>query len=176
MKHFYKEIGDFDFKNIYKSAVKRANPGARFIEIGTGKGESAAYMAVEIANSGKDIEFFTVDTSKGKNEEFIKKYLDVLGENDVLSKFAYVMNCDAIEFLNVFAPDSTDFIMLKDIFDPAVLWDTLVSSWELLKFGAIVAGNNYSNKFPDVKSTIYKFTSLDYPAGICNKTNFYIIR
>ena len=55
MEHFYQRIqGWFDFQNIYSNAVSTApTEGAHFVEIGSWKGTSAAYMAVEIANSRK---------------------------------------------------------------------------------------------------------------------------
>lgn len=62
MEHFYESIhGWFTYDYLYKEQVERAKDGARFVEVGSYLGRSAAYMAVEIANSGKNIEFFAVD-------------------------------------------------------------------------------------------------------------------
>ena len=41
---------------------------AHFVEIGSYKGRSSSYMAVEIVNSGKSITFDCVDTWKGSEE------------------------------------------------------------------------------------------------------------
>lgn len=74
MEHFYNRIqGWFDFQNHYTNMVNQAQDGAHFVEVGTWKGTSAAYMAVEIVNSGKKIRFDCVDTWKGSDEDWHKQ-------------------------------------------------------------------------------------------------------
>ena len=51
----------FTFPLLYSEMVKRFSSESHFVEIGSWKGMSAAYMAVEIANSDKDIKFDCVD-------------------------------------------------------------------------------------------------------------------
>src|SRR5262245_33515739 len=66
LPHFYEQIaGWFNFRGVYEAAIREATDGARFVEVGTWYGRSAAWMAVEIVNSGKRIEFYCVDTWKG---------------------------------------------------------------------------------------------------------------
>ena len=64
MKHFYENIeGWAAFRGLYRVAVADA-PSDRqslFVEVGSWLGRSAAYMAVEIINSGKPIDFSCVD-------------------------------------------------------------------------------------------------------------------
>jgi len=68
--HFYENIqGWFNFASAYKEAVQKADPGAVFVEVGSWKGRSAAFMAVEIANSGKNIALHCVDHWNGSDEE-----------------------------------------------------------------------------------------------------------
>jgi hypothetical protein len=63
LQHFYNSIqGWFDFDDIYINAVKNAKNGSHFVEIGAWLGCSTAFMAVEIANSGKKIKFDVIDT------------------------------------------------------------------------------------------------------------------
>lgn len=62
-KHFYQGIrGAFTFPKTYKEQIEQATDGAHFVEIGVYLGKSASFMAVEIANSGKNIKFDCVDT------------------------------------------------------------------------------------------------------------------
>lgn len=66
MNHFYEMIpGMFNFQEVYRLMVDEADTFAHFVEVGAFKGKSAAFMAVEIANSGKDIIFDVVDTFEG---------------------------------------------------------------------------------------------------------------
>jgi hypothetical protein len=56
MEHFYNSIeGWFQFHNIYNRAVDEATNDSHFVEVGAWKGKSSAYLAVIIANSGKQI-------------------------------------------------------------------------------------------------------------------------
>ena len=62
MQHIFSEIpGWAIFIPLYKQMVEQAEDGAHFIEVGSWLGKSASYMAVEIINSGKDIQFDCVD-------------------------------------------------------------------------------------------------------------------
>jgi hypothetical protein len=69
MEHFYEHIqGWFDYQKHYTNMVNQATEGAHFVEIGSWKGKSSAYMTVEIINSGKNIRFDCVDTWGGSLE------------------------------------------------------------------------------------------------------------
>jgi SAM-dependent methyltransferase len=66
VKHFFETIdGWFNFREVYDTALREAADGAVFVEVGSWYGRSAAYMAVEIANSGKRIDFYCIDTWQG---------------------------------------------------------------------------------------------------------------
>lgn len=69
MEHFYNNIdGWFSYDYIYKHVIDLAEDGDLFVEVGSFKGRSSAYMAVEIVNSGKKIQFDCVDTWQGSVE------------------------------------------------------------------------------------------------------------
>ena len=69
MNHIYQNIqGWFSFPSFYSNLVSEAKDGYHFVEVGTWKGCSAAYMAVEIINSKKQIKFDCVDTWSGSEE------------------------------------------------------------------------------------------------------------
>jgi cephalosporin hydroxylase len=87
MEHFYKNIHGWSdgidqlYQQIVASVPKpemRFNGSGfshvdvrpfHFVEVGTWKGRSAAFMAVEIINSGKNIKFDCVDTFEGSDIE-----------------------------------------------------------------------------------------------------------
>jgi len=71
LQHFHKRIHGWfekDGEAIYSAAVNYFPDRANFIEVGTWKGKSAAYMGVEIANSGKSIALWTIDHFQGSDE------------------------------------------------------------------------------------------------------------
>lgn len=62
MEHFYQDIeGWFSYEYVYKDMVEQAEGDCLFVEIGSYKGKSAAFMTVEIINSGKNIRFECID-------------------------------------------------------------------------------------------------------------------
>lgn len=64
LPHIYEGIeGWFSEEDaaFYKFAVESVKGPAHFVELGSYKGRSSAYMAVEIANSNKDIKFDCID-------------------------------------------------------------------------------------------------------------------
>ena len=82
MEHFYQTIqGWFDYPQLYDHAIELASDGAHFIEVGSWKGTSAAYMAVSIINSGKKIRFDCVDWWQGSQ--------GVMDDPDVVNGTAY---------------------------------------------------------------------------------------
>lgn len=81
MNHFYETIpGFFDFENIYKQMVEGYPSGSHFVEIGCWRGRSAAYMGVEIVNSGKNIQFACVDSWKFTDDNYAD---DLFPEKDL---------------------------------------------------------------------------------------------
>jgi hypothetical protein len=71
MEHFYQSVGEenwFDYQELYSSMVDHFCDGAHFVEVGSWKGRSAAFMGVEILNSNKHIQFDCIDTWLGSEE------------------------------------------------------------------------------------------------------------
>jgi hypothetical protein len=62
MEHFYQNIeGWFSYEYVYQDMIQQADDNSLFVEIGSYKGKSAAYMTVEIINSKKQIRFECID-------------------------------------------------------------------------------------------------------------------
>ena len=64
MDHFYMNIGQndwFTYPKLYSEIVQKFPTNSHFVEVGVWEGKSAAFMAVEILNSGKQIRFDCVD-------------------------------------------------------------------------------------------------------------------
>lgn len=144
MEHFYKDIyGWFSFEQIYRDALAEAKDGARFVEVGTWYGRSAAFMAVEIANSGKQIDFYCVDTWKGSSDEaWMTDHLRPLGGS-----------CRHL-FDAVMAKGGVSHIV-KPIEKPSVVAAADFED-ESLDFVLIDAGHDYDNVRADVRAWLPK--------------------
>ena len=69
MEHFYSSVeGWFNYPNFYKRMTDKMVDGDHYVEIGSWMGSSAAFIGVEIINSGKNVKFDCVDTWKGSSE------------------------------------------------------------------------------------------------------------
>mgnify|MGYP006268244971 FL=1 len=66
MEHFFQNVeGWFNYPDMFAHAVQHAPQEAHFVEIGTWKGQSSAFLAVEIINSGKKIKLDCIDNFTG---------------------------------------------------------------------------------------------------------------
>ena len=63
MEHFYANIGEnwFSYAEFYKDRIKNIPDKSIVVEVGCWKGRSTVCLAVEIINSGKDIDLYCVD-------------------------------------------------------------------------------------------------------------------
>lgn len=96
MEHFWRNIkGWATFRELYEEMVKAApaDRPSHFVEIGSWFGKSAAFMAVEIANSKKPIKFDCVDPwTDGGND---LRHKTVGWEKDALYK-AFIRNIQPV--------------------------------------------------------------------------------
>lgn len=134
MEHFYQNVpGWFDFGNIYSTMVQLAPDNAHFVELGSWKGKSAAYMCVEIANSGKNIKFDCVDIWTGEGEAY---------QNDPSVKQQTLYD----DFLHYMEPAKGLYTPIKEWSDKAAVHFEDNS----LDFVFIDAGHEYENIYADI--------------------------
>jgi hypothetical protein len=142
IEHFYKETeGEnwFNYENLYSDVVRKFDSGAHFVEVGTWKGKSACYMAVEIINSEKDIKFDCVDTWEVVEE----------GWNFcALPKFNNLFNI----FKKNIEPVKNKINIIKSIsWDAASRYDD-----NSLDFVFLDAGHNYESVKKDIQAWLPK--------------------
>lgn len=181
MDHFYRKIqGWSQFIQHYEDAVKAApKTGAHFVEVGAWKGKSAAFMAVEIANSGKDIKFTVVDWFKGSDER--KHREDPVIQQDRLYE-TFMENIKPVKHLidvrrgmstdvaKQFADESLDFILLDASHDYLNVRADLYAWWPKLKPHGVMVGDDY--KWIGVRDAVTEFFRKDpaaEPLGRCWK-------
>lgn len=141
MDHFYTDDSLFSSKNWFtaESLIRRAVIGAAspavFVELGTHRGRSLAYTAVEIARTGKNIDLFGYEIhaelarSAAKN---LKRFANV-----------QVVRKDSTEAAATFDDQSVDFIFM----DSAKTYEKLcadIDAWlPKMRIGSVMAGDDY---------------------------------
>lgn len=154
MKHFYKNLGEnwFTYPNLYSTVVKKYNDNSHFVEVGTWKGMSASYMAVEIINSGKNIKFDCIDTWEYTDLQndinqsmFNNLYETFLNNIEPVKHIVNPVRCLSWEGALLYENKSLDFIFI----DAAHDYDSVVkdiNAWlPKLKSSGVLAGHDYRN-------------------------------
>jgi predicted O-methyltransferase YrrM len=146
MEHVYTNVsfGEnwFNYPSVYKMIVEQAKDNSKFVEIGSWKGRSAAYMLVEIINSKKNIQLTSVDSWPA--EEIYQIYrgnMDGFLKNPNLYKH---IRGSSVEGSEHFENNSLDFVFI----DACHLYECItldIDTWlPKVKKGGILAGHDYN--------------------------------
>lgn len=166
MHHFFSRIqGWSSFLSLYDEAVRDApKSGAVFVEIGAWRGRSASYMGVEIANSGKQIEFHVVDHFEGSAEHIARqeevivehKLFHVFTENTKpVAKYLTVHRADSLSAAQEFADESVTFLLLDGSHDYDSVLADLRAWYPKVKPGCVMAGDDWTK--PGVVQAVTEF-------------------
>ena len=179
MQHFYHTIqgwcGGIDgfysaiLKNI-PSPVTRINPQSgkiemqndrqyHFVEVGCWKGMSAAYMAVEIINSGKNIKFDCVDTWRGGIEhqalpEVINDtlYQEFLNNMKPVEGYYTAIRMPSVEAAATYEDNSLDMVFIDAGHDYESVKADIIAWMPKLRLGGIMGGHDYN---PNDRGGVY---------------------
>ena len=140
MNHFYETIGEdyFTYPNLYAKMVEEAESPSHFVEIGCWKGRSAAFMGVEIHNSGKQIKFDCIDhwNIDGGKELFIENTKPV-------SHIVTPIFSDSVKGAELYEDESLDFVFI----DAGHLYHEVIADmnawYPKVKSGGIFSGHDY---------------------------------
>lgn len=157
LKHFWQdpmfEEGYFTYPNLYSFAVQNFPTNSHFVEVGCWKGRSAAFMAVEIHNSGKTILFDCVDTWTGsvtedghQSDQYVKSgtlYEKFLSNTDLVKHIITPKRGDSTEMASTYEDNSLDFVFIDgDHRYECVKAD--IEAWlPKMKNGGILSGHDY---------------------------------
>lgn len=159
MEHFFENIqGWFTFPELYREMVQRFPSGSHFVEVGSWKGRSAAFMTVEICNSGKTIIFDCIDTWKGSPENLdptCKGYDPELAEKgDLYQVFLENLSpvrgafrpfqLDSIQASKKYSDQSLDFVFIDAAHDYGSVYQDIHHWLPKVKDGGVLAGHDYS--------------------------------
>jgi predicted O-methyltransferase YrrM len=135
MEHFYDRLsGWFDYQGIYSRMVECANDRSTFVEVGSYMGRSAAFMAVEIINSGKRITLHCVDPK----QDFVRNLSEV---SHVIRPIGMASPAAS----EMFDDSSVDFVWIDgDHSDEAVLAD--IAGWlPKVRKGGWIGGHDHDH-------------------------------
>jgi hypothetical protein len=156
MQHYYKTIqGWFSFEGIYREMVQNApkDKPSIFIEVGSWKGRSSAFMGIEIKNSHKPIEFYAVDHWKGSDEEAHRKDPDVIRGSlfdafmrniKPVKDYVHPIPLASIAATAHFLDGTVDFLFLDGGHDYESVRDDLAYWLPKMKDKGVVAGDDYN--------------------------------
>jgi len=155
VQHYYHNIqGWFIYHGIYSYAVTSAPQVAQFVELGSWRGRSTAFLGVEIENSGKDITVHCVDTWKGSLDEEVHQndpsvindtlYDEFLDNIKPISKYIRPVRMTSMEAVKLYEDNSIDFILIDGGHDYNTVKDDITEWLKKLKSGHIIAGDDYA--------------------------------
>jgi len=165
MEHFYKTLGEnwFTYPNLYSYMVNKFPTNSHFVEVGTWKGMSAAYMAVEIINSRKNINFDCIDTweyvdsqkeitqemCEGLYETFLRNIEPVKHQINPIKSLSW-------EGANFYHDASLDFVFIDAAHDYESVKKDIIAWFPKIKKGGVIAGHDYT-WCDDVKKAVNEF-------------------
>lgn len=143
----------FSGTRIYAEQVKRAKAGAVFVELGAWKGRSTVFMGVEIANSGKDIKFYSIDHWHGSLEEIdhrededvrLGQLYEVYLENIRRVKdYVHPIRSDTAEAAQQFDDQSVDFVYVDAGHTYRAVTRDIAAWWPKVRLGGVLAGDDW---------------------------------
>ena len=154
MEHFYESIpGWFSYDYLYRDAVERASDGALFVEIGSFKGRSTAFMCVEIANSGKQIKFDCIDPqqllshyaeSAKDQPEVFEGYNSTEFHNRLQPVAGYynLIQETSDSAFNRYADHSIDFLMIDGDHSYEAVKKDIINFLPKMKSGGVIVGDD----------------------------------
>lgn len=164
MEHFYHNLGEkwFNYQALYSQMVMDFPDKSHFVEVGSWKGMSSAFMAVEIINSGKDIRFDCVDlwdydvSQNDISEDMYKNLYDIFIKN--IEPVKHIINPIkdfSLKASKLYNENSIDFIFIDGAHDYKNVKTDIESWFPKLKLGGIIAGHDYD--YDGVSSAVNGF-------------------
>jgi hypothetical protein len=175
MNHIYKlpEFGEnwFNYQELYNLMVEKFPSGSKFIEVGSWKGKSAAYLAIEIINSKKNITIDCIDLwidckdawkgiDENQRDENIKSnylYELFIKNTSSLSSVINPIRMDSISASKMYNDNTIDFIFIDANHDYDNVKRDIDAWFPKVKIGGIIAGHDYDKYWPGVVNAVNDF-------------------
>jgi hypothetical protein len=166
MDHFYQgdSFGEnwFTYPELYSELVRSLPQESVFVEIGSWKGRSSAFFAVEAINSKKNIKFYAIDTWRGSEEHTADEHIindtlyDLFLKNiSPVSHFITPIRKPSVEAAGQFQDESVDAVFIDgDHSYEGVKQD--IAAWiGKVKSGGVICGHDYL--LPSVKQAVDEY-------------------
>lgn len=165
MEHFYQNVeGWFNYPDLFRYAVETAPQEAHFVEIGTWKGQSSAFLAVEIINSGKNIKLDCIDNFTGSviepgqmfdPDNKAGRLLDVFKNNmrPVVGHYEAIKG-DSAESANLYKDESLDFVFIDASHDYESFKKDLFAWFPKVKVGGMISGHDFADPYPGIMKVV----------------------
>lgn len=150
--HYFQSVpGWCDYDDYYATLVAALPSGARVVEVGGWKGQSAACMGIEIANSGKAIRYDVVDTWEGSDEPIHQADLDVVAGTlydaflrhiEPIREYVTPVRMASVEAAATYADASLDAVFLDGAHDTDSVIADCQAWWPKVKPGGVLAGHD----------------------------------
>ena len=162
MEHFYQSIPGYNHNKIfYEQIISELQDGAHIVEIGCWKGCSAAFVAVEIINSGKNIKFDCVDiwldNWSEPNEKIRHGYKNVgtpyeqfLENMKPVENHYTPIRMASVKAAALYQDNSLDLVFIDADHEYKSVREDILAWLPKVKSGGVIAGDDYDNTFPGV--------------------------
>ena len=142
----------FSYKNLYGDMVRKFPSGSVFIEIGSWKGKSSAFMATEIANSKKYIDFYCIDTWDGsiehQNDFSVSDLYNIFLNNmEPLKDYYKHIKTSSLQAAQTFENESVDFVFVDGSHTYQDVKNDILAWLPKIKKGGILAGHDYNVEY-----------------------------
>jgi cephalosporin hydroxylase len=162
-------------QQFYEHQVAIAASPARFVEVGSWMGRSSTCMAEAIRNSGKQIDFWCVDTWRGSEEhqQFGVVREDALFQNFLTNiapfrDFIQPLRMSSLEAATTFDSESLDFVFLDAAHDFANVVADIEAWLPKVRPTGVIAGHDYLSCWPGVVQAVEaKFGARPRVFGPC---------
>ena len=164
MEHYWQNIDGFFtpyhmeyYKLISNYFIKRNVHGdaqIHLVEIGSFKGRSSSFMAVEIANSGKNIRFDCVDIWKvyrehqpgetGEIKEVIEDTFEAFLNNmKPVTGFFQTVRMPSVDAAATYADNSLDWVFIDAEHDYESVKKDIIAWYPKVKIGGMIGGHDF---------------------------------
>jgi hypothetical protein len=156
----------FTYLNLYRDIVASLEDGDVIVEVGAWKGRSTSFLAVEIANSRKNITLYVVDTWEGSAEhkkafpniEFNNLYYTFINNMRPVEEYYFPLKISSEEASRKFKDNSLKFVFLDGSHEYEDVKKDIQNWLPKIKIGGVLAGHDYyvsqTDWFPGVKQAV----------------------